>query len=103
MGTLTTDRIGGTLIGPIIGGYGRYIWLPDSVLYVWWHDVIASITTLVFVKENFHPADDPKYAERSAFTGIKHVRVVWAMIISSMLIQAATTSINPIISLFVKE
>ncbi len=42
--------------------------------------------------------------ERSAFTGIKHVRVVWAMIISSMLIQAATTSINPIaISLFVKE
>ncbi len=64
---------------------------------------IASITTYFFVKENFTPIDNPKYAKQSAFVGIKRVRVVWAMIISSMLIQAATTSINPIISLFVKE
>lgn len=104
MGTLTTGNVGGTLIGPIIGGYMAGIFGYRIPFFMFGGMMlIASITTLLFVKENFHPADDPKYAERSAFTGIKHVRVVWAMIISSMLIQAATTSINPIISLFVKE
>lgn len=104
MGTLTTGNVGGTLIGPIIGGYMAGIFGYRIPFFMFGGMMlIASITTLFFVKENFQSLDDPKYAERSAFTGIKHVRVVWAMIISSMLIQAATTSINPIISLFVKE
>jgi DHA1 family multidrug resistance protein-like MFS transporter len=64
---------------------------------------IAALTTFFFVKEEFTPITNQKLAKQSAFAGIKHVRIVWAMIISSMLIQAATTSINPIISLFVKE
>lgn len=104
MGTLTTGNVGGTLIGPIIGGYMAGIFGYRIPFFMFGGMMlIASITTLFFVKENFQSLDDPKYSERSAFTGIKHVRVVWAMIISSMLIQAATTSINPIISLFVKE
>lgn len=65
---------------------------------------VATIVTLFFVKEDFKPMDvrNP-LANKNAFAGIKHKGIVWAMIISSMLIQAATTSINPIISLFVKE
>lgn len=104
MGTLTTGSVGGMLVGPIIGGYIAGLFGYRIPFFMFGGMMlIASFVTLFFVKEDFHPLDNPKYAQRSAFTGIKHVRVVWAMIISSMLIQAATTSINPIISLFVKE
>lgn len=104
MGTLTTGSVGGMLVGPIIGGYIAGLFGYRIPFFIFGGMMlIASFVTLFFVKEDFQPLDNPKYAERSAFTGIKHVRVVWAMILSSMLIQAATTSINPIISLFVKE
>lgn len=104
MGTLTTGSVGGMLVGPVIGGYIAGMLGYRIPFYLFGGMMlIASMITLVYVKEDFHPLADPKYAQRSAFAGIKHVRVVWAMILSSMLIQAATTSINPIISLFVKE
>jgi DHA1 family multidrug resistance protein-like MFS transporter len=56
------------------------------------------------VKENFTPIKkDSQQAGQSAFAGIKNIHIVWAMFVSSMLIQAATNSINPIISLFVRQ
>ncbi|KRN21249.1 major facilitator superfamily protein [Secundilactobacillus similis DSM 23365 = JCM 2765] len=104
MGTLTTGNVSGQLIGPIIGGYIAGIFGYRIPFYLFGGMMaIAALTTFFFVKEEFTPITNQKLAKQSAFAGIKHVRIVWAMIISSMLIQAATTSINPIISLFVKE
>lgn len=104
MGTLTTGNVSGQLIGPIIGGYIAGLFGYRIPFYLFGGlMLIAALTTFFFVKEDFKPLTNQKLAKQSAFAGIKHVRVVWAMILSSMLIQAATTSINPIISLFVKE
>ncbi|KRM10170.1 major facilitator superfamily protein [Paucilactobacillus suebicus DSM 5007 = KCTC 3549] len=105
MGTLTTGNVGGQLIGPIIGGtiagiFGYRIPFYMFGLFM----LIASLITLFGVKEDFVPPVKSKnQKDQSAFAGVKQIHVVWAMIISSMLIQAATNSINPIISLFVKE
>lgn len=105
MGTLTTGAVGGQLVGPVIGGYIAGIFGYRIPFYMFGGlMLIASLVTYFFVKEDFKPITGKAATEhQSAFAGIKHVRIVWAMIISSMLIQAATTSINPIISLFVKE
>ncbi len=65
---------------------------------------LAALATYFGVKEDFTPIEkDSQQAKQSAFAGIKNLWIVWAMIISSMLIQAATNSINPILSLFVRE
>ena len=105
MGTLTTGNVGGQLVGPIIGGYLSGIFGYRLPFYMFGFMMfLASMSTLFFVKEDFTPVKKgAKTGLRDAFKGIQHKRVVWAMIISSMLIMAATTSINPIISLFVKE
>lgn len=105
MGTLTTGNVGGQLVGPIIGGYLSGIFGYRLLFYMFGFMMfLASMSTLFFVKEDFTPVKKgAKTGLRDAFKGIQHKRVVWAMIISSMLIMAATTSINPIISLFVKE
>lgn len=105
MGTLTTGNVGGQLVGPIIGGYLSGIFGYRLSFYMFGFMMfLASMSTLFFVKEDFTPVKKgAKTGLRDAFKGIQHKRVVWAMIISSMLIMAATTSINPIISLFVKE
>lgn len=105
MGTLTTGNVGGQLIGPIIGGYLSGVFGYRLPFYMFGFMMfLASLSTLFFVKEDFTPIKKgAKTGIKDAFKGIQHKRVVWAMIISSMLIMAATTSINPIISLFVKE
>ncbi|KRK88287.1 MFS transporter [Lentilactobacillus sunkii] len=105
MGTLTTGNVGGQLIGPIIGGYLSGVFGYRLPFYMFGFMMfLASLSTLFFVKEDFTPIKKgAKTGIKDAFKGIQHKWVVWAMIISSMLIMAATTSINPIISLFVKE
>jgi DHA1 family multidrug resistance protein-like MFS transporter len=105
MGTLTTGSVGGQLIGPIIGGAIASVFGYRVPFYMFGGLMfIAALVTYFGVKENFEPIPKSEMqAKGSVFEGIQHVRIVWAMIISSMLIQAATTSINPIISLYVKE
>ncbi|MDM7516755.1 MFS transporter [Lentilactobacillus sp. TOM.63] len=105
MGALTTGNVGGQLIGPIIGGYLSGIFGYRLPFYMFGFMMfLASLSTWLFVKEDFKPTKkSAKTGIKDAFVGIEHKRVVVAMIISSMLIMAATTSINPIISLFVKE
>lgn len=105
MGTLTTGNVGGQLIGPIIGGSIAGIFGYRIPFFMFGgFMLVASLITYFGVKEDFTPLPrQSKESQKSAFAGVKQIHVVWAMIISSMLIQAATNSINPIISLFVKE
>lgn len=105
MGLLTTGSVGGQLIGPVFGGVIADAFGYRIPFYIFGClMLIATVITIVGVKEKFTPIDkNSQLAKQSAFAGVKNVHVVWAMIISSMLIQAATNSINPIISLFVKE
>lgn len=105
MGTLTTGSVGGQLVGPIFGGFIAGIWGYRIPFYIFGGLMfLAAMATYFGVQEDFTPVKkDSEHAHQSAFTGIKNLRIVWAMIISSMLIQAATNSINPILSLFVRE
>jgi len=105
MGLLTTGSVGGQLIGPVFGGVIADAFGYRIPFYIFGCLMLkATVITIVGVKEKFTPIDkNSQLAKQSAFAGVKNVHVVWAMIISSMLIQAATNSINPIISLFVKE
>ncbi|KRM94598.1 major facilitator superfamily protein [Lentilactobacillus senioris DSM 24302 = JCM 17472] len=105
MGTLTTGSVGGQLVGPIFGGFIAGIWGYRIPFYVFGGLMfLAALATYFGVKEDFTPIEkDSQQAKQSAFAGIKNLWIVWAMIISSMLIQAATNSINPILSLFVRE
>lgn len=105
MGMLTTGNVGGNLIGPIIGGYLSGVFGYRLPFYMFgFMMLLASISTWLFVKEDFKPVKkSAKLGIRDAFSGIQKKWVVGAMIVSSMLIMAATMSINPIISLFVKE
>lgn len=105
MGTLTTGAVGGQLVGPVFGGiiagalgYRIPFFIFGALM------LIATLVTLFGVKENFTTIKkDSQQAGQSAFAGIKNIHIVWAMFVSSMLIQAATNSFNPIISLFVRQ
>lgn len=107
MGILTTGRVGGQLIGPIIGGIIAEIWGYRMTFYLFGIIMfIAGILALIFVKENFKPRkSNPNCLEKepSALAQVDSLPIVISMFITAMLVNAVTKSINPVISLFVRQ
>ncbi|MFS2224047.1 multidrug efflux MFS transporter MdtG [Pantoea sp. B65] len=105
LGTLSTGAVSGALIGPLIGGL-----LADSfglrpVFYITAGLLFSCfIITLCCIRESFIPVQKKDLLHlRQVFSSIKSPRLVLALFITTMIIQIATGSIAPILTLYVRE
>lgn len=101
LGTLST----GALIGPLIGGlladlYGLrpVFFITALVLF------ICFITTVLFVQERFTPVQKKDMLSgRQVLASLKNPRLVLSLFVTTLIIQVATGSIAPILTLYVRE
>ncbi|MBL5828800.1 multidrug efflux MFS transporter MdtG [Serratia fonticola] len=105
LGTLSTGGVSGALIGPLIGGlladqYGLrpVFFITATVLF------ICFLLTLFCVREQFTPVQkkDMLHA-RQVFASLKSPKLILSLFITTMIIQIATGSIAPILTLYVRE
>ncbi|MFD1672127.1 MFS transporter [Agrilactobacillus yilanensis] len=105
MGTLATGQVTGTLLGPLIGGFlaGRFgyrasFFIAGALMFVvFW-------TTLFFVHEQFKPiAAAAMRPIKAVFSTISAPRVLIGVFLTTLVVQASATSIQPIVSLFVRQ
>jgi DHA1 family multidrug resistance protein-like MFS transporter len=105
LGWLSTGAVSGALIGPLIGGlladsFGLrpVFFITASVLFV------CFIMTLFAVREEFVPVQkkDMLHAHQ-VFTTLKNPRLVLTLFVTTMIIQVATGSIAPILTLYVRD
>lgn len=106
LGTMAAGVTGGNLLGPLLGGtlaeifnYRVTFFITGGILF------IIFLGCLFFVhEEGFKPVQEKKFDKAS---GVLHElaspRIIIGLLITTMIIQAANNSINPIISLFIKE
>lgn len=102
---LVTGLTAGTLLGPLLGGA-----LASVFSYRMTFNITGIIMMLVFiltyfcVKEDFaaKPATDKKHP-KVTFKQIISVRLILVLFLTTMFVQIVNMSINPILSLFVKE
>lgn len=96
---------GGFGLGPIIGGlladsFGyRFLFVVGAVLYV-----ITTVIVIVFVREpelNHKPGSEPKL--RHAVSAFFSSRALLGLAASLFVILIATTMINPVIALFIRQ
>lgn len=105
MGTLSTGGVAGALLGPLAGGlladmYGlrMVFFITASVLF------ICFLLTLFCIRENFTPvAKKEMLHAREVFASLKSPRLVLNLFVTTMIIQVATGSIAPILTLYVRE
>ncbi|GKX63762.1 multidrug efflux MFS transporter MdtG [Pragia fontium] len=105
LGTLSTGSVSGALLGPLIGGFlaDRYglrpvFFITASMLF------ICFLLTLYAVKEQFtrvHKKD--MLSGRQVFASLTKPRLVLGLFVTTMIIQVATGSIAPILTLYVRE
>lgn len=105
LGTLSTGGVSGALIGPLIGGlladqYGLrpVFFITATVLF------ICFLLTLFCVREQFTPVQkkDMLHA-RQVFAALKSPKLILSLFVTTMIIQIASGSIAPILTLYVRE
>ncbi|WP_213715872.1 multidrug efflux MFS transporter MdtG [Cedecea lapagei] len=105
LGTLSTGAVSGALLGPLMGGlmadsYGlRPVFFITSLVLF-----ICFVMTLFFIRESFTPVSkkDMLHA-RQVLTSLKNPRLVLSLFVTTMIIQVATGSIAPILTLYVRN
>lgn len=105
LGTLSTGAVSGALLGPLMGGlmadtYGlRSVFFITSLVLF-----ICFVMTLFFIRESFTPVSkkDMLHA-RQVLASLKNPRLVLSLFVTTMIIQVATGSIAPILTLYVRD
>lgn len=105
LGTLSTGGVSGALLGPMAGGlladsYGLrpVFFTTASVL------ILCFFVTLFCIREKFQPISKKEMLHmREVVTSLKNPKLVLSLFVTTLIIQVATGSIAPILTLYVRE
>ena len=106
LGTIASATTAGTLLGPLVGGaltsifsYRITFMITGGLL------LICSILVLFFVHEDdFKPVTTKKLDKASGvIKSLRSPHLIFGLLLTTLIIQAANNSINPIVSLYVRQ
>lgn len=106
LGTIASATTAGTLLGPLVGGaltsifsYRVTFMITGGLL------LICSVLVLFFVHEDdFKPVTAKKLDKASGvIKSLRSPHLIFGLLLTTMIIQAANNSINPIVSLYVRQ
>ncbi|MEB4674006.1 multidrug efflux MFS transporter MdtG [Enterobacteriaceae bacterium G50] len=105
LGTLSTGGVSGALLGPLAGGlladsYGLrpVFFITATVLF------LCFVLTLLLIREQFTPVNKKEMLHaREVISALKNPKLVLSLFVTTMIIQVATGSIAPILTLYVRD
>lgn len=105
LGTLSTGGVSGALLGPLAGGlladsYGLrpVFFITATVLF------LCFVLTLLLIRERFTPVNKKEMLHaREVISSLKNPKLVLSLFVTTMIIQVATGSIAPILTLYVRD
>jgi DHA1 family multidrug resistance protein-like MFS transporter len=105
LGTLSTGAVSGALLGPLAGGFMADLYGLRPVFFITAAVLfICFVVTLICIRENFSPvAKKEMLHARQVIGALKNPKLVLSLFVTTMIIQVATGSIAPILTLYVRE
>lgn len=105
LGTLATGVIGGSLVGPLLGGVlAEILGIRQVFLLVGFILLICNLMTIFLVKEDFQPVTKAEVlSTRDLFSSIKDKQILIGLFVTSMIIQVSAQSIAPILTLYIRH
>ncbi|MBE6165458.1 MAG: multidrug efflux MFS transporter [Streptococcus gallolyticus] len=103
LGTLATGVIGGSLVGPLLGGVlAEILGIRQVFLLVGFILLVCNLMTVFLVKEDFQPVTKAEaLSTRELFSSIKDKQILIGLFVTSMIIQVSAQSIAPILTLYI--
>lgn len=104
LGTLSTGPVSGTLIGPLIGGtlsemigINHVFFVASGIMF------ISFLFSFVFVQEEFVKPASSDLKQGQIWKSVAYPKVLLAMFLTTFMIQFANMSIEPIVTIYVKQ
>jgi MFS family permease len=104
MGVLSTGHMAGGLIGPVLGGLmaetmglRHVFWVTGGVLF------LTFLLTLGFLVETFQPEQKQAFSGREVWDALPSRRLLVAMFVASFMLNFASLTIEPVITVYVKQ
>lgn len=104
LGTLSTGQVAGTLLGPLIGGFlAEVIGLRHVFFVTGAFMFITFLVTVFFVREDVIVLGKSSQSGREIWRSLPNKRLIGAMFLTSLMIQLASMSIEPIVTVYIKQ
>lgn len=104
LGTLSTANIAGSLIGPTVGGFiSDYFGMQNVFFITGALMMVAFITTLFFVKENFTHPEKKVMRMKEVWRSIPDKNLTVVMMLTTLILTLAMYSIEPIVTVYVTQ
>ncbi|HVJ50655.1 multidrug efflux MFS transporter [Desulfitobacterium sp.] len=104
LGTLSTGQVSGNLLGPLIGGWlSEVIGLRHVFFVTGGFLILAFLVTYLLIKEDFRPEQKLELGFKEVWSKIENPKAVMAMFLTTMMIQVAILTIEPIVTVYVKQ
>lgn len=105
LGTLATGVIGGSLVGPLLGGLlAEVLGIRQVFLLVGFILLLCNLMTVFLVQEDFQPVTKSEaLSTRDLFSSIKDKQILIGLFVTSMIIQISAQSIAPILTLYIRH
>lgn len=105
MSTMMTAGVSGNLVGPLLGGalsdwcgYRIPFFITGGLM------LLTFLLTLTLVEEHFTPIQPTELKPmRELLHLIPNVKLIYAMFVTTLIVQASVMSIDPIVSLYVRD
>lgn len=102
LGTLSTASVAGSLLGPVIGGYiGETFGLQNVFFITGALMMIAFITTVLFVEEDFIRQDNKVLSVKKIWNTVPDKELTIIMFVTSFVLALALYTVEPIITVYV--
>ncbi|MCJ1996902.1 multidrug efflux MFS transporter [Lactococcus piscium] len=105
LGILSTGMIGGSLIGPSIGGFFAQIVGMENVFLITGSILLlVTILTIFFVKEDFTPIEKVDLlTTKQVFERVPNQQILYGLFITSFILQLTVQSVSPILTLYIRQ
>ncbi|MCJ1969441.1 multidrug efflux MFS transporter [Pseudolactococcus carnosus] len=105
LGILSTGMIGGSLIGPSIGGFFAQIVGMENVFLITGSILLlVTVLTIFFVKEDFTPIEKVDLlTTKQVFERVPNQQILYGLFITSFILQLTVQSVSPILTLYIRQ
>lgn len=104
LGVLFSGQIGGTLLGPLFGGYlAEVIGFQKNFIAIGIMCLVAFVVSFVFVKEEKISANQSTLNFREVWNCLPNPKVTVCLFITTLVMQLALMSIQPIITVYINQ
>ncbi len=104
LGTLSTANIAGSLLGPTIGGFiGENFGMQNDFFLIGALMLIAFLTTLLFVKEDFVRTESKVPGMKEIWSGIPEKILTLTLFVTFFILSVALYSVEPIITVYIEQ